>query len=331
MKTLKGLTFYYVELNLRSIMFALFSRRFLEDRALTCSKQTIKLYHHYLKQVDRWLKDTPITKQSMGDFLRSLKDRSLADETIRNYYRFLKAFCNFLFAEGLIDKNPFQGKDRIRIASARRKRMKTYSDNDIAKLLAVSKLEAANKRNKNNKRRRWSDDGPLQRELAQAQALILLLCDSALRAGEVTRLNCGHVRQSELVVLSKGGHNDVAYITETTRLALIQLAGDRPENEPLFRNWEGDRCTTAALRNIIERTAIRAHISLPPRPLHAFRHYAARQWTKKGVNDLVIKDLMRHSQLSTTQIYTGLDTDELNMIHAQASPVQHLLRLAQEK
>jgi hypothetical protein len=37
---------------------------------------------------------------------------------------------------------------------------------------------------------------------------------------------------------------------------------------------------------------------------------------------------MRHAQLSTTQIYTQLDTEELGIIHAQASPIKELLQLA---
>lgn len=309
-------------------MFPIYSQRFLEDRALTCGAQTLKLYHHYLKHLGIWLGDRPITKQSIGDFLRFQKERCVADDTLRNYYRFLKGFCNFLYAEGLISENPFAGRGKVKIASARRKRMATYSNRDIAHLLAATHVESPNKRQAANQRRRWSSDGPLQREAEQARALILLLCDSALRAGEIARLSCAEVRHEELVVISKGEHTDVAYITEATRIALQHLADDRPDNAPLFRNWEGGRCTTASLRKIIKRAAERANVTLPPRPLHAFRHYAARQWVKRKVPDLVIKALMRHSQLSTTQIYTQLDTDELSEIHAGASPVEELLQLA---
>jgi site-specific recombinase XerD len=309
-------------------MFSTFAQRFLDDRVLTCSTQTVKLYSHYLNYLGRWLGERPITKQTMGDFLRFQKERSIADDTLRNYYRFLKALCNFLHAEDLIADNPFVGRGKVKIAPPRRRRMETYSNRDIARLIAAANVESPNKRCPSNQRRRWSRNGPLQRELEQARALILLLCDSALRAGEVVRLNCADVRHEELVVISKGGHTDVAYITDTTRIALQQLAADRPNDEPLFRNWEGGRCTTASLRKIIKRAAERADVSLPPRPIHAFRHYAARQWVKRGVPDLVIKSLMRHAQLSTTQIYTQLDTEELGIIHAQASPIKELLQLA---
>lgn len=312
-------------------MFPEFSRRFLEDRTLTCTTETLKLYKHYLKKLGVWLEEKPIDKQSMGDFLRLQKERGIADETLRNYYRFLKAFCHFLFDEGLIENDPFVGRGRVRIAPARRRRVRTYSNKDIARLLAATNIESANKRNSENQRRRWAEDGPLVREAEQARALILLLCDSALRAGEVARLNCGQVRVEELVVLGKGNHTDVAFITPATRAALVVLANDRPDDDPLFRNWNGGRCTPAALREILKRSADRAGVKLPPRPLHAFRHYAARQWVKKGVNELAIKELMRHKQLSTTEIYTQLDTEELGNIHAGASPIEELLRLAEEE
>jgi site-specific recombinase XerD len=69
-------------------------------------------------------------------------------------------------------------------------------------------------------------------------------------------------------------------------------------------------------------------VALPERPLHAFRHHAARQWLKAGVPDLTIRQFMRHESLSTTQIYTELDPDELDELHARASPIAALMEQA---
>ncbi|HSH82258.1 MAG TPA: tyrosine-type recombinase/integrase, partial [Herpetosiphonaceae bacterium] len=77
-----------------------------------------------------------------------------------------------------------------------------------------------------------------------------------------------------------------------------------------------------------KRLAERAGVTLPGRPLHAFRHYAAQNWVKERLSDLAIKQLMRHSSLVTTQIYTRLDTDDLARLHEASSPVDRLLAQA---
>jgi site-specific recombinase XerD len=76
--------------------------------------------------------------------------------------------------------------------------------------------------------------------------------------------------------------------------------------------------------------AARAGVALVERPLHAFRHLTARDWLKSGLDDLTIRQLMRHSQLSTTRLYTELDATELAAIHARVSPVARLLAAAEE-
>jgi site-specific recombinase XerD len=106
---------------------------------------------------------------------------------------------------------------------------------------------------------------------------------------------------------------------------LLELAGDRADDAPLFRDWNNRPCSTRGLRGILQRLARRAAVELPERPLHAFRHYAARQWVKAKVPDLVIRQLMRHEALSTTQIYTELSAEELAELHAEASAIPQLL------
>lgn len=148
-----------------------------------------------------------------------------------------------------------------------------------------------------------------------------------MRAEEVCRLTCGQARAERLVILGKGGHQDRAYIAEPTRRAIRDLAGDRPDDAPLFRDWAGGACSVAALRGILERLARRAGVTLPPRPLHAMRHYAAQAWVRAGLSDLAIQGLMRHRSIAVTQIYTyGAREEDLAEMHARVSPIAGLLR-----
>ena len=52
------------------------------------------------------------------------------------------------------------------------------------------------------------------------------------------------------------------------------------------------------------RKRFATQVAHPGGRLHAFRHYAARKWVKARILDLAIRQLMRHADLTTTQIYT---------------------------
>jgi len=301
---------------------------FLQSREETCNERTRATYTAAIGSFVTWLAERPISAMAISGYLIQRREQRKRPTTLENDYRMLKTMCRYLVERGLLDTDPFSGPGRVRPLQHKRQRRPVYSDAEIVQLLAATFVQAANKRRPELTRQRWSTDGPHAREAAQARALVLLLCDSALRAEEVCRLSCGQIRANELIVISKGGHEDAAFVGPETRAALLELAHGRPDGSPLFRDWHGGRCTTRAIRGLVERLARRAGVTPPPRPVHAFRHYTARQWVKAGLGDLVIQQLMRHSSLQTTQIYTQLDAAELAELHAGASPVARLLAAA---
>lgn len=301
---------------------------FLESRQATCRAETIATYRQCVTAFAAWLDGRPIAPGVVRTYLIGLKTRGLADETQHNHYRQLKTLCRWLVDEGLLDRDPFSGRGRVLPPRQRRRRRQTYSEADVVALLRATG-PVVWKRGRRTTRQQWQPGGPLAREAPQGRALVLLLVDSALRAAEVCALSCGQVRKSVLVIVGKGGHEGVAFITPETRAALRELAGQRADDAPLFRNWDGNRCTPRDLRTLLRRLADRAGVTLPPRPLHAFRHYAAQQWVKAKVPDLAIQQLMRHADLQTTQIYTRNAPPELlAALHAGASRIAAILEAA---
>lgn len=298
---------------------------FVASRAETCNVASRQTYAAYLRQFQAWLDDRPISALTVAAYLAELRARKLAPATISNHYRMLKTCCRWLVEHGQIDRDPFTGAGRVRPLAQKRKRRQVYSEEQVIQLLltAEERIEAR------EQARAWhAGANPyFLRDALQARALVLLLCDSALRAAEVCALSCGQIRQEEMIVLGKGGHEDAAFMSPTTRAALLALTIGRNDDAPLFRDKFLHRCTTRALRSCLRHIAAAAGVPLVPRPLHAFRHFAARQWVKAKLPDLAIRQLMRHSSLATTRIYTELDATELATLHADASPVA---RLAEE-
>jgi integrase len=290
---------------------------YLDHRAQTCGPRTLALYRHILSRVERQLGGRPPDAASVAAYLRQY--RAAAPDTQRNIYRALKAYCRWLVDAGHLAADPFAGPLGVARPRLPRRRRATSTEADILALLTAAAPRAG-------QRRRWAADGPRAREQPQSRALVLLLIDSAMRAEEVCRLTCGQARAERLVILGKGGHQDRAYIAEPTRRAIRDLAGDRPDDAPLFRDWAGGACSVAALRGILERLARRAGVTLPPRPLHSFRHYAAQQWARSGVPDLIIQRMMRHANIATTSIYTsGAREEDVAEVHQRVSPIAGLL------
>lgn len=304
-----------------------FIAAFLAGREETCQANTRATYRAYLQAYATWVAasgaDDRLAPATLRAYLASRRTDSNA--TLRNRARYLRLFCAWLIEQGHLPASPFLGKDRVKMPAKKRVRRAVWSQADVVALLKATAPTQWKRGARRTTRQQWTPGGPMEREALQGRALVLLLVDSALRAAEVCALTCGQVRAPRLTVRSKGGHYDAAFVTATTRAELRELAGDRADGDPLFRDWNNRRCSTTGLRGIVRRLAARAGVPLPPRPVHAFRHYAARQWLKAKLPDLTIRQLMRHEDLSTTQIYTDLDDDDLAELHAEASSIDALM------
>ncbi len=268
-----------------------------------------------------------------------------SNTTKRNHQREIKNCCTWLYKHHLIPVNPFVGEDRVTIIPDTREERLGWSDEDIAKMFAweaepvwkrlakpedVSSVEPASpvpacQNTGRAKRKQWTPGGPMEREALQAQCVLALGVDSAGRASELCRVDCGHVREEWIVVLTKGEHTGVLFTSKATRALLLQLAEGRADNEPLFIDWHGKRCTPRSLLRLIQRLAERAHVALPADPLHSLRHYAAEYWASKGLPDLVIQRFMNHANLSTTQLYAKPPRGKAARLHEENSPIAGFL------
>lgn len=299
---------------------------FLDSRADTCNPASCATYRAYLQPFVTWLGDRSLSSMAISGYLADMRARKLSAPTVGGAFRMLKTCCRWLVEQDLLDRDPFVGAGRVKPAPHKRRRRRVYTPEQVITLLTTSAEWIAERQAILTW---WPSENPyFLRDARQSRALILLLCDSALRAAEVCALSCGQVRDVEFIVLGKGGHEDEAFMSPLTRAALLDLAGERADDDPLFRDKFLKRCTTRALRACLRHLAARAGVPLVPRPLHAFRHLAAREWLKSGLGDLTIQQLMRHANLATTRLYTDLSPAELAELHGKASPIARWVKAA---
>jgi len=189
--------------------------QFLESRSESCNPASCATYRAFLRPFRDFLSERPISSLTISAYLSEQRARKLAPATIGGSYRMIKTLCRWLLEQDLLERDPFVGAGRVRPIAQKRKRRRVYTEEQVVKLMTVAQDWIAEREEVN---RWWPSDNPyFLRDARQSYALVLLLCDSALRAAEVCALDCGQIREEEMIVMSKGGHEDSAFISPLTR------------------------------------------------------------------------------------------------------------------
>ena len=90
-------------------------------------------------------------------------------------------------------------------------------------------------------------------------------------------------------------------------------------NKALFLNKRNTRLTDRGVRDIIYRYIKRGALNLKVSP-HTFRHSFATHLLNRGADLRSVQELLGHSSISTTQIYTHLTVDSLKRVYQSAHP-----------
>jgi integrase/recombinase XerC len=161
---------------------------------------------------------------------------------------------------------------------------------------------------------------------ARNAAVLTLLYGSGLRISEALGLNpsaFGDARDAVIRVTGKGAKTRLVpvlpiarkAVAEYRRLCPFHLEADRP----LFRGARGGPLQAAIVQR--EMRKLRSALNLPDTATpHALRHSFATHLLGRGGDLRTIQELLGHASLSTTQIYTGVDTERLLDIYERAHP-----------
>lgn len=163
--------------------------------------------------------------------------------------------------------------------------------------------------------------------LARDAAVMALLYGSGLRISEALGLKRREVpRPGEgdvLVVTGKGNKTRMVPVLQNV-LALVQeyvamCPHALPPEGPIFVGARGGPLSPRIIQLAMER--LRGALGLPDSATpHALRHSFATHLLSRGGDLRAIQELLGHSSLSTTQIYTGIDSERLLEVYASAHP-----------
>ena len=167
-------------------------------------------------------------------------------------------------------------------------------------------------------------DGPYG---ARDYCILMLFLSCGLRVSELVSLNVTDVYEDHVRVLGKGNKERVVYFAEGCREAIddyldvrnVENVKDSDKNA-LFISRKNCRFGVRGVENMLESKLLAAGLDASRYSPHKLRHTAATLMLKNGVDTRALQEVLGHSNLNTTQIYTHLDNAALHEA-AQANPI----------
>ena len=158
---------------------------------------------------------------------------------------------------------------------------------------------------------------------ARDMAVIALLYGAGLRISEALGITRADLESASLRVVGKGGKTRLVPLIAPVRQSIdayLALCPYHPgPTEPMFRGAKGGVLSPRLIQLRLEQ--LRGALGLPPTATpHALRHSFATHLLGRGGDLRAIQELLGHASLSTTQIYTAVDTDRLLDAYRSAHP-----------
>ena len=158
---------------------------------------------------------------------------------------------------------------------------------------------------------------------ARDMAVLSLCYGAGLRIAEALALTRGDLEAQVLRVTGKGGKVRMVPLIDAVRKSIelyLELCPFRSwPDEPLFRGVRGGVLSPRLIQ--LRVVQLRSALGLPPSATpHALRHSFATHLLGRGGDLRAIQELLGHASLSTTQIYTAVDTERLLDSYRQAHP-----------
>ena len=283
-----------------------FDQLTVEKRA---SEHTVKSYQGDIKHLTAYCKDKSIahwTELKQGDIRAHIASRhrqSISSKSLQRELSAIRSFYNFLLKKRLADINPAQ---HVKAPKQARKLPKTLDVDQVNGFLEAgtnSILEI--------------------RDLAMFE----LFYSSGLRLSELAALNLTDVDlpDNSLIVRSgKGGKSRILPIGSKAVTAINNWLQQRLKSaavseSALFVSTRGTRLGQRSIELRLEQWCKKKGIVEPIHP-HMLRHSFASHLLESSQDLRAVQELLGHSNISTTQIYTHLDFQHLADVYDKAHP-----------
>ena len=270
------------------------------------SENTTKSYERDLKKLNSFLIGlnlstySEISSETCSAWIGSLYSQNNNPRSIQRHLSSAKGFFRFLKKNNLIQSSPFE---LVTAPKSSNKLPDVLSPEDVEQLLNFK---------------------PSNMIEIRDMAIVELMYSSGLRVSETVNINLNDFEENKsfLRVLGKGSKTRLVpmgrYAVNAINEWLIEREKILNNTDALFLNSKGTRLTVRSVQLRLKKMAVKQ--GLPPIHPHMLRHSFATHMLESSGDLRTIQELLGHSSLSTTQIYTKLDYQHLAKIYDKSHP-----------
>ncbi len=245
------------------------------------------------------------SRNDIVNFMLNQKDRGISANSTARRLAAIRMFYRFLVRERILKIDP---SSVIESPKLWKKIPETLNINEIQALLMQPNVR--------------------ERQGIRDRAILETFYATGARVSEVVNLKKDNVNlevgflrcvgkgnKERIVPLGKKAIEGITRYIENSRGEFLK----KKESEYLFLNRSGARISRQSLWKLIKKYARQAGIKKPIRP-HILRHSFATHLLEGGADLRSVQEMLGHSNISTTQIYTHVSRDRLKTIHKQFHP-----------
>ena len=273
------------------------------EHTLNGYKRDLQKLSNYLagQEIEKW---KLVKEHDLRTFVNSERRRGLSPRSIQRILSSCRTFFEFLLTEGQIKLSPAQNISSPKLAQLLPKAM----DADLVQKLLDFKAK-----------------GMIE---VRDKALAELLYSSGLRLSEICKLNMEDLDTKErtCVVSGKGNKTRIVPVGKKAIQAIRDWFMYRSElkqskatsTNAIFLNNKGNRISPRSIQLRLERLCLMR--GLPGINPHMLRHSFASHVLESSGDLRAVQEMLGHSDIGTTQIYTKLDFQHLSKVYDKAHP-----------
>jgi len=278
------------------------AKKFLDglENERNYSPYTILNYRIDLAELDKFLKNkkadfAKVDRVLAREFLYALQ-KKYSRRSLARKISACRSFFRFLLREKYLNQNPFE---LVKTPKLERRLPNFLYEDEMNKLLE----NIVNPRDK---------------------AILELLYSSGIRVSEVTKLNLSDLdlEAGEIRVFGKGSKERIVLVGRFAVAAIKDyIKNERPKVKSLalFLNKRGGRLTQRSIERMIKFLSKKSGLLKKVTP-HTIRHTFATHLLTRGADLRTVQELLGHTSLSTTQVYTHVTKEKLKSVYDVAHP-----------
>lgn len=290
---------------LDAFLHYLIAERRLANNTVVSYASDLRFFLDHLQKAAAGKEPKEITSDHIRDFFRSCHNRNIRSRSNARRLSALRSFFDYLVREKIISESPVHDIDPPKIGDS------------LPKALNITEVDQLLVQ-------------PVQNTpfILRDYAMLYLLYATGIRVSELVKLqlaNC-NLTSCHLRVLGKGNKERIVPFGEVAGKRLqAYLDLGRPNllgkktSSYLFLSNRGTAMTRARFWQIINTLAVNAGIRKKISP-HVLRHSFATHLLAGGADLRAVQMMLGHSDISTTQIYTKVDTSRLKSTHQRFHP-----------